>query len=158
MKQQSNNARETNIEFLRFLLMFMICVWHTMVHGYDYKNMSDSVMPDNRGVILMGLCVPAVDTFMLISGYYGIKYSLDKLFRLIIQALLISNTVIFIKYFFYNGNLEFYYQLFPISSECWWFLSVYIVIMLLSPIINGGIQLISSKQFLQILIPLFFIY
>ena len=138
--------------------MFMICVWHTMVHGYDYKNMSDSVMPDNRGVVLMGLCVPAVDTFMLISGYYGIKYSLDKLFRLIIQALLISNTVIFIKYFFYNGNLEFYYQLFPISSECWWFLSVYIVIMLLSPIINGGIQLISSKQFLQILIPLFFIY
>lgn len=158
MKQQSNNARETNIEFLRFLLMFMICVWHTMVHGYDYKNMSDSITPDNRGVILMGLCVPAVDTFMLISGYYGIKYSLDKLFRLIIQALLISNTVIFIKYFFFNGNLEFYYQLFPISSECWWFLSVYIVLMLLSPIINGGIQLISSKQFLQILIPLFFIY
>ena len=97
MKQQSNNARDTNIEFLRFLLMFMICVWHTMVHGYDYKNMSDSITPDNRGIILMALCVPAVDTFMLISGYYGIKYSLDKLFRLIIQALLISNTVIFFK-------------------------------------------------------------
>lgn len=155
---QNNNQREKNIEILRFVLMFLICVWHTMVHGFDYKNMSDLNIPDTKGVILMGLCVPAVDTFMLISGFYGINYSIDKLLRLIIHALLISNTVIIIKYFFCNDSLEFYYQLFPVSSECWWFLSVYIVIMLLSPILNGGIKIITSRLFLQILIPLFFIY
>lgn len=153
-----SNQRETNIELLRFVLMFLICVWHTLVHGFDYKNMSDSIIPDTKGVLLMGLCVPAVDTFMLIAGFYGIKYSIDKLLRLIIHALLISNTVIIIKYIYCNGNFEFYYQLFPVSSECWWFLSVYIVIMLLSPIINGGIESIKPRLFLQILIPLFFIY
>ena len=30
--------RNPNIELLRFVLMVAICVWHTFVHGYDYKN------------------------------------------------------------------------------------------------------------------------
>lgn len=158
MVNQISNSRNTNIELLRYVLMFMICIWHTLVHGYDYKNMSDAIVPDSEEVFFMGLCVPAVDTFILISGYFGIKYSVDKLLRLVIQALIVSNLITLVRFFLCNGSMDFYLQVFPISSECWWFLSVYIVIMLLSPIINSGIDMISSKTFVQILFPLFFIY
>ena len=33
--------RNVNIELLRFLLMIMICIWHTVVYGFDLKNMGN---------------------------------------------------------------------------------------------------------------------
>lgn len=151
--------RNTNIEFLRFLLMIFICIWHTMVHGYDYKNMSIDIIPNVYSILLMGFCSSAVNTFMFISGYYGINYSFDKLLRLVIQALLISNMVILVRFFCFDGQLSFYDQVLPLSSGVsWWFMSVYIVIMILSPILNSGVESISSRKLLILLGFLFFIY
>lgn len=150
--------RNSNIEILRFMLMIAICVWHTMVHGFDFKNMSSLNSPHIDHIIIMAICVPAVDTFMFISGFYGIRFSFDKLLRLIIQALLIANIIILARLPF-GGSLSFYDQLLPISSGLtWWFLSVYAVIMVLSPILNAGINSVESKTFRNILIILFFIF
>lgn len=150
--------RNTNIELLRFVLMFAICIWHTMVHGFHFNNMPTNNIPQIHHIIIMGICVPAVDTFMFISGYYGIIFSINKLARLAIQALLIANIIIFAKIPF-GGSLSFYDQLLPISSGLtWWFLSVYAVIMLLAPILNSGINTIDTKVFRNILAILFFIF
>ena len=150
--------RNTNIELLRFVLMIAICIWHTMVHGFDFKNMSTMNIPQIQHLIMMVICVPAVDTFMFISGYYGIRFSYDKLLKLIIQAILISNIIILVRLPF-GGSLSFYDQLLPISSGLtWWFLSAYAVIMVLSPILNAGIKTIESKTFRNILIFLFFVF
>ena len=157
--EKTGKNRNPNIELLRFVLMVAICVWHTFVHGYDYKNMSDNLIPEINHLCFMGVCVPAVDTFMLISGFYGINYSMNKLFRFIIQALLISNLVYWVRFFCFGGTLSFYNQLLPISSGIsWWFFNAYIVIFLLSPIINHGIKQIETKLFGRILICLFFIH
>lgn len=157
--EKTEKKRNPNIELLRFVLMVAICVWHTFVHGYDYKNMSDLLIPEVNHLYFMGVCVPAVDTFMLISGFFCINYSIKKLFRFIIQALLISNLVCFVKFFLFGAPLSFYDQLLPISSGIsWWFFKVYIVIFLLSPIINNGIKQIDTKTFGRILVYLFFIH
>ena len=138
--------------------MIAICIWHTMVHGFDFKNMSTMNIPQIQHLIMMVICVPAVDTFMFISGYYGIRFSYDKLLKLIIQAILISNIIILVRLPF-GGSLSFYDQLLPISSGLtWWFLSAYAVIMVLSPILNAGIKTIESKTFRNILIFLFFVF
>lgn len=150
--------RNTNIELLRFVLMIAICIWHTMVHGFDFKNMSTMNIPQIQHLIMMVICVPAVDTFMFISGYYGIRFSYDKLLKLIIQAILISNIIILVRLPF-GGSLSFYDQLLPISSGLtWWFLSAYAVVMVLSPILNAGINSIESKIFRNILVMLFFVF
>lgn len=150
--------RNANIELLRFVLMIAICIWHTMVHGFDFKNMSTMNTPQIQHLIMMGICVPAVDTFMFISGYYGIRFSYDKLLKLIIQALLIANIIILVRLPF-GGSLSFYDQFLPISSGLtWWFLSAYAVVMVLSPILNAGINSIESKIFRNILVMLFFVF
>ena len=150
--------RNSNIEWLRFFLMLLICVWHTLVHGYGYENMSYEIIPSHRDIFILGLCVPAVDSFMLISGYFGINYSIDRFLKFVIQGLLVANFFIVVRYFFFDGKFSFYHQLLPISSGCWWFLTSYVVIMLLSPIINKGIEMIDIKQFGINLFLLFFIY
>ncbi len=158
IRMEIKTKRNTNIELLRFVLMIAICIWHTMVHGFDFKNMSTMNTPQIQHLIMMVICVPAVDTFMFISGYYGIRFSYDKLLKLIIQAILISNIIILVRLPF-GGSLSFYDQLLPISSGLtWWFLSAYAVIMILSPILNAGINSIESKNFRNILIILFFIF
>lgn len=138
--------------------MIAICVWHTMVHGFNYKDMSAIYSPQVLHLSIMVICVPAVDTFMFISGFYGIRFSYDKLLRLIIQALLISNIIIFFRLPF-GGSFSFYDQVLPISSGLtWWFLSVYVIIMVFSPILNAGIDNIDTKTFRNILIILFFVF
>ena len=42
-------------------------------------------------------------------------------------------------------------SLFPISSCRWWFITYYVIIYLLSPIINKGISIINKKQFTYLL-------
>lgn len=151
--------RNSNIELLRFILMLMICIWHTMVYGYDLKNVGSGPVPSINNIFLMGACVPAVDVFIMISGYYGIKLSASKLFRLVFQILIITNTIIFVRFFCYNGSLSFYDQVLPISSGITlWFVSIYVVIMLLSPIINAGIDGVDSKVLGKVIVLLFFIY
>ena len=159
IKVKTGNKRNSNIELLRFILMIAICVWHTYVHGFDYKNMSCNIIPGRNDLLFMEICAPAVDTFILISGYYGIKFSYEKMSRYILLALLISNLVYCIRFLFFGGSLSFYNQILPVSSGFnWWFLNAYIVIFLLSPIINLGIDQIEKKLFRNLLFALFFIY
>ena len=64
--------RNASIELLRFILMIAICMWHTMVHGFNYANISMVNTPQVQHIIIMAICVPAVDTlclFLVITVY-----------------------------------------------------------------------------------------
>lgn len=152
--------RNSNIELLRFILMFMICVWHMFVVGMEYSKLrTGSISVETTLDFLpMSICVPAVNTFMLISGYYGMKFKIDKALRLIIQAFLLYLVYKFTAAII-TGSFSLKYfllHILPISTKNWWFLTWYFLIMVLSPILDGVNQ-ISKKQFQIILIICFFI-
>ena len=95
---------------------------------------------------------------MFISGYYGIRFSVNKALEFVLQAFLINLFIIGIKLYNEEVSWNFVVQhLFPVANNNWWFLTAYFCIMLLAPIINKGIQLIDKKLFLFILLYLLFI-
>lgn len=83
----ARGKRNSNIELLRFVLMFTICILHLLVHGVGIKESGASV--GNVDLLLCALSLPAVNCFMLISGYYGIRFSVNKALTLILQAFII---------------------------------------------------------------------
>lgn len=148
--------RNSNVELLRFILMNMILIWHIFVHGFGFEG--GNIAPDALQYLLMVITASSVNCFMLISGYYSIHFSFDKLINIVLQALGISILWQVLLICFgknYEPNLnDFWLYFFPVSSYLWWFLSCYVLIMVLSPIINQGVSTISRPAFSIILLIL----
>lgn len=69
--------RNSSIELLRYLLMFFIVIWHSLVHGIGLTNIGG--IPDFGihylpSLILCSIACVSVDCFMFISGYFGIRF------------------------------------------------------------------------------------
>ena len=147
------STRNTNIEILRLILMLAIFVWHILVHGYNLKDIDGtSIIANNTQLIMLALLSPATYCFMFISGYFGIPYSNKRFGHLIfmcISSLLITSII---AYTIKGSIPNILSILFPLTKGPWWFIYWYIIIMVVSPIINTGITIISKEQFRIILI------
>jgi hypothetical protein len=89
-----------------------------------------------------------VTTFMLISGYFGIHFRWSKLFTLWLITLFYS--------FIATGadlllgaepSAQLVYRaLTPVTSLRWWFLSYYLIIFCLSPVLNRLFVVLSQRE------------
>lgn len=146
-----SKIRNTNIEILRFVLMVCIFSWHILVHGYGFKNinMGRYMYDDNVGIILSSLLAPATYCFMFISGYYGMKFSAKKIVSIEIWMIVVSVLTALADYVFFNsgGLISLISSFFPLSTSRWWFMTNYMLIFLLSPIFNKGIENLNKPIF-----------
>lgn len=150
--------RNSNIELLRFILMVTICILHMFMHGFGINNIGHTESINYIHLMTCVILIPPVNSFMLISGFYGIKFSIHKMLNFIIQASFYFWLCILLKYIIWNSfNISELIHIFPIATKAWWFLTEYFIIFLLSSIINNSLRQISQKQFLVILITLIFI-
>lgn len=144
--------------------MILIVIQHYLVHGLDYasnnffnaNNTSD--YPWHMG--LMGISMLGVTGFMFISGYYGINFKLERLKSLWWQAAFYV-LILGIALYFLSGRFLGFTLLFwlPFGHGGWWYLISYVMIYILSPIINRGVEHLSKSEFKIVLILLFgFLY
>ena len=145
-KLTTNRKRESNIELLRIVLMLMIIVHHMIVHGLQSNDLSK-----NRVYITLNVfSVIAVNCFVFISGYYGIKFKIKTLVSFIIQAIFYSVVTYLIYHVFISAEnystSELIHSFFPVTYAKWWFLNAFLAVYILSPFINKGIDCLNSYQ------------
>ena len=159
---EKKEARNSNIEILRFILMLFICFWHIIMHGLDFKDIGtgDYILEADRGIVTFfcALFSPAVYCFMFISGWYGIHYSKKK--YLYFACMGFACFIISIITIYCIGDtvkLTFIItHLFPIACNNWWFLTCYIMVFLVAPFIDCGLKMMDSNTIKQILYILTF--
>ncbi len=127
-------ARESNIELLRIVLMAIIIVWHYLVYGESLlQNLTHTSY-----IYLAPLLTFPVDCFVFISGFYGLKLTRRKLISIIGMLVTYSVSIFFItsalKGFF--DIKAFIISFFPVSTNYWWFFTQYILLLIISPILN----------------------
>lgn len=151
--KQNSKCRNTNIEILRFILMCFIFFWHILVHGYNLKQLGGDEVTVQHSFFLYGflltLFVPATYCFVFISGYYGITFKLKKLLSLLLGCFIVSISAWFYKTICVGAPFEitkFMESLLPISTNKWWFMTNFILLYILSPILNVGFEHLSQKQ------------
>lgn len=146
----AQNVRQSNMELLRIVAMFMILVYHTVYYVfYDYRGESPIFAS------LMTLLHIGVPLFVLISGYFGIKQTIKGVLKLYLILLFYNLLMYGIRLVL--GDVLFSYKeflklWFPFSiGRRWWFFKVYMMLYFFSPIINfirdktgGGKLLIIS--------------
>lgn len=143
-------VRLSNFELLRIVCMLMICLLHahTFVSGNPTKTeIVNSPLPSLFRVFIYYLTIVSVDVFVLISGWFGIRFSLKKLSSLLFQVLffvVVGGIICFdqLQHLSIGGILG----AFVMGNSEYWFIKVYLLLMLFIPIINSFIENTCKKQ------------
>lgn len=158
-------VRESNFELLRILSMFMIVVWHLGSHGLSNQiNVYEDLSSANTFLyqFIRFLSVIAVNCYLLISGYFlsQSNFKLTRLIKLLVQVfsfsiiIYMSLVILGIEQF---KLIHFVMNFFPTFFIKYWFVSIYIIVYVLSPFMNILINNMKKKEYLALLATLFFI-
>ena len=156
--------RNYGIDLLKIFLALMVIIIHINANGTGQVLSHSTIQPWKSVVTLVTfLCYPAVNTYILITGYYS--YETKKELNEIVKSLsLLWLSAVFFSFLGYAISIAFgntFYiidlikRFFPITRGVWWFYTVYFALMLLSPFINkmlDSINIIEHRMLLFVLL------
>ena len=97
--------------------------------------------------VLNAIVVIGVNVFFLISGYYGIHFSLEKLCALVINLYFYADILTLLAVATGREHMSFAtIKLLILPFYKYWFIIVYILLFILSPILNAGIDALNKVQ------------
>lgn len=149
-------TREANFELLRVIAMLMILTLHYLDKGGILPKVEQDL--DLTGFLAWGLealCVPAVNVYVLLSAYFLAegKYRPNKAVRLWLQALFYSlgiAAVCLLIGILPLAELDKYRLLtyvFPVIEEHYWFVTAYILMILIAPLMNEGLRALPKQTY-----------
>lgn len=141
------------MELLRLVCMLMIVCHHftqaiwLYVPDFAHHAYVERAMID----LLNAFCLVAVNVFVLISGFFGIRPSWRGAANLYLQCAFYAGLLYFV-YILINGiginRWCLYNAIMPIShNPGWWFIPCYVFLYILSPILNRSIDGMSKGEY-----------
>lgn len=148
--------REANFELLRILAMFMVVVLHYLSHADALVKLG---VPATRveivATLIEALNIVAVNVWVLISGYFLSEtgFRIKRIIILIAQIYFYTICVSFVMMatnVYVVHTTDSVYKLvqyiFPIESEHYWFATSYVILYVLAPVLNAGIEKLTRNQ------------
>lgn len=156
--------RESNFELMRIVSMFFIVIYHVIIHGYFIEKSSSAAM--YIFIFIHSLVIIGVNSFILITGYfqYNKRIKLKKVIALnnatwFYRALCLCLILLLNINIGHNITLiEKIKNFMPIDYGTYWFINCYIILYLISPLLNRIIATCSKRQHLKIIVLLGFIF
>lgn len=149
------SKRLNNFEALRIAAMFMVIVLHYLWKGGLLTSAAEPFTTVSYAAWLTeSFAIVAVNVYVLITGYFMCKSSLklSRLLEIICQVMWYSLfiPVVLVIIGLADGKSFQTYDIlrfvFPIHMEQYWFVTSYVVLMLLVPFLNAGIAAMQQKQ------------
>lgn len=146
-----NNNIMINIQLLRIVLMLMIVSLHYLGHGQIITSVNIGTFNFYLVFILKSLCIIAVNTYIIITGYFmeGKRIRFKKVLEIEMLLLFYSLIICFIAVFIFKCKDKKYIveSFFPFTSNMWWFASNYILLYIFIPILNFIINKLNKFYF-----------
>lgn len=97
----------------------------------------------------------AVNAFILISGYFGIRLKRDRLISLIVQVMFYSVGLLLISMaigcHIFSPQKDFL-LLIPILTKQYWFVTCYVVLYVISPLLNRWASALERDEYKRLLL------
>lgn len=159
-----NKSRNYGIEFLRLILMFMICVLHVLGRGGLLVGSEN--LPFKNSVFwameIFAFC--AVDGFAIISGYVAVnkKKKYERIVDIWFQTFFYSFVVTIILMFAGIGSnlgiVDVIKCALPITFNKFWYITAYFALFFAMPIFNMFIDKLSVNSAKMMFLITIFIY
>ncbi|MBQ7191392.1 MAG: acyltransferase family protein [Paludibacteraceae bacterium] len=136
--------------------MFLIVLEHLIINGTTFftNPIGSQTLVANT---IIGFAYVGVNCFLLITGFYGIRFTFKKLFSLYLQLAFFEVACWVVFYLLGMATLStdmVVNILFPISHSGTWFIRCYALLMLMAPLLNAGLDVLNKKQFQYVLLLL----
>ncbi len=158
ISESKNMERNSNIELLRICCMLMIIGEHIIMKHETQFSLSN--IDEFIKLFFWGSFSVAVNSFVLISGYFGIKFKTERLVHLVIQTFFYSATifiiVLLLGWYTINSYRDFFF-FFPILTKKYWFITCYIILYILAPWLNIWVKSLEKRSYRKLLIVGFLI-
>lgn len=150
--------RQSNIELLRLVTMFLILAVHANFFSLGAVSKADiSIEPLTSAVriFLEAACMIGVNVFILISGWFGIKASVKGLVAILFQVCFYMALILGIFLLLgidipWNGvGRTFNFGI------AYWFIPSYIILYIVSPVLNQFVDHASKRSFTIFIIAFF---
>lgn len=151
-ENRTRTVRNSNLELLRIASMMLVVLVHYIPTRYSLS--PESVRTDLWTSIcemeLKSLCYVCVNCFVLISGYFGIKWRSKSFSKLIYTIILYSVIALFLGKWLSGyddlpslpANMGFAAETFTTR----WFIGAYLCLYIIAPVLNAFIEKLSQKE------------
>ena len=151
--------RQSNFELLRIICMLMVVGGHILISQSKMTEIGE--MDYYIGNIYRSFAISAVDVFILITGYFGIHFDVRKIMRIQSQVFFYSLSIFLICCIIQIHQIEIKKDVllvFPIIFQRYWFITIYVLLLLICPLINRILKQLNQNQytFLVLLICIVF--
>ena len=157
--------RMINLDLLRIIAMIMI----VSLHFLSYCGILDETIDIKNFNIVFSwtlecLCMVAVNIYVLISGYFLIDstFKWKKVFLLWGEVFFYTFLLFFVnKNVKFNNNIkleDYIKTFFPICTKHYWFMTIYILLYILSPYLNILIRAMRKESYRNLIVVMFFSY
>ena len=161
----NRQQRESNIELLRIVAMFLVLIVHAdffALGAPSHSEIKANLLDSSLRVFFQSLSIACVDIFVFISGWFGIKPKVKGVSAYIFQCLffLIGIYAVTLIFGWSTLSIQGIRGCFAATSLNW-FIKAYLLFYILSPVLNAFVETTSRKQFKVILIAFYlfqFIY
>lgn len=157
--------RQSNMELLRIMAMLLVMVVHANFRALPLPTAGEIIAEPTSKMLMFfteAISVIAVDLFVLLSGWFGIRPKAKRLGELLFQVLFFGLFAIGVCALFAPDRLENtpYYgsalsRLFMCGENDYWFVKAYVALYLISPVLNTFIEHATKRQFALVLISFF---
>ena len=156
MNQKIIKQRQSNIELLRNISMFMVLLLHSSFLAFGIPEANDiHGAPAIWGgrIFQQGLGIVAVDVFVLISGWFSIKPKTKRVLAFLFQIafLKVLSFLIFLTLGEIDVNKDTITELLMLNSGQGWFIKAYLLLYILSPVLNSFSENASKGVFQKVL-------
>ncbi len=156
--------RNSNIELLRIISMFMIVISHYSVHNDIVK----SALPLGLNRYLLEISVLGnigVILFVLITGYFSINnkepFKIRKLFVLLFETFIYSSLIFVILLLLGKETFSIKLlikSLLPITFKQYWFMTAFVLLYIFIPYINKVLNSLNRDEHLKLIVICLFIF
>lgn len=151
--------RQSNIELLRILAMFLVLLVHAdffSLGAPDVNEIHNTPIDAFLRILFESISIVCVNVFVLISGWFGIKPSFKGLSNFIYQCLFfLTGLYLFTLCLGVNQlSLQGIAGCF-FATKLNWFIKAYLLLYFLSPVLNSFIQNSTRRTFKLVLISFF---
>lgn len=158
---KKRKVRDSNIEFLRIVSMVAVLLFHANFESIGFPTYE---MAANKELFCLSsffvesLTSICVDVFILISGWYGIRFKMQRLFALLFQIFFfkILITSVILLFGVKLSITEIVEKLFILDNAAW-FVKAYIYMYIVSIILNYFTDKAAKREF-ELLLILVYIF
>lgn len=142
--------RQSNMELLRIISMMMILVIHANQGiGTFFSQQGSNYTIEMIRALVHCACIIGVNTFVLISGWFGIRASFKGLTSIMFQTAFYSLTIALIYSLFKGTPIPLKDLFFScLGSKSYWFVTSYVILYILSPYLNSFLNSATQRSLL----------